>query len=249
MPESEEWMPGGVGNAGNVVRSGDTVHRPVGPQTPAVQAFLAFLAAGGFTGAPRPLGYDEQGREVLSYVPGDVAHEPEPPDWVLTDDVLVSVATLVRAFHDAARGFVPPDDAVWVWPSPPAYRTDLVGHNDVCRENVVFTDGRATGLVDFDFAGPSSPEYEVAGLVRHWVLALPGDRIARIGLLLDAYPVDPAVMTRGLLDRLDWGIAMVRARAEAGEPGFLAMWQAGAYPRNRALHEWVREHLPHDLDR
>jgi Ser/Thr protein kinase RdoA (MazF antagonist) len=213
-----------------------------------VQAFLAHLAARGFAGAPRPVAIDG-GREIVTYVPGDVPVHEDPPDWCLTDEALVSVVTLARKMHAAARGFVPPDDAQWQWPRSAAYTSDLIGHNDLCRENVVFTDGRATAFIDFDYAGPTTPEWEVAAIVRHWVLALPGDRIARARLVLDTYPLDAVAVTAALLDRLDWGLAMVRARADAGEPGFVAMWQAGAYERNRALHAWVVEQLPQGLDR
>jgi hypothetical protein len=54
-----------------VVRVGDTVRRPARPSTATVQAYLAHLHCAGFTGAPVPLGIDDQGREVLSFVPGD----------------------------------------------------------------------------------------------------------------------------------------------------------------------------------
>ncbi len=30
-------------------------------------------------------------------------------------------------------------------------------HNDVCPKNVVFRDGRAAALIDFDFAAPGAP--------------------------------------------------------------------------------------------
>ncbi len=54
------------GNTSTVVRVGDTVRRNAGPWTPAVHALLRHLEYVGFTGAPRALGMDEQGREVLS---------------------------------------------------------------------------------------------------------------------------------------------------------------------------------------
>ncbi|MDQ1710902.1 MAG: hypothetical protein QOE45_352 [Frankiaceae bacterium] len=239
-------MPGGVGNAGAVVRVGDTVRRPAGPHTPATQAFLAHLAARGFDGAPCHLGYDEGGREVLTFVPGDVAAHEEPPAWCLTEDALVSVVTLVRRLHEAAAGFVAPPGARWAWPPPAAYRTALVGHNDVCRENVVFAGGRAAALIDFDFAGPSSAAWEMAGVLRHWVLALPGDRVARARLACATYGVAAPPVVTALLHRLDWGLAMVRTRAAAGEPGFAAMWQAGLYDRNRAMRAWVEAELAPD---
>ena len=234
-------MPGGVGNGGAVVRAGGTVRRPVGPQTPAVNALLDHLAARGFDGAPRHLGHDARGREVLTYVEGDVpVHEPVP-EWALSDEALVSVATLVRRLNDATEGFAAPPDAAWAWPPPPEHRSPLVCHNDVCRENVVFRDGHAAALIDFDFAGPATRAWEMAGVTRHWVVALPGDRVARFRTACAAYGIGPAAVVDALLVRMDWGIAMVRARAEAGEPGFVAMWEARVYDRNRALRDWVRD--------
>ena len=43
-----------------------------------MQAYLAHLRDAGFTGAPLPFGVDEQGREMLSFVPGDVPRNPLP---------------------------------------------------------------------------------------------------------------------------------------------------------------------------
>jgi len=58
-----------------VVRIGSTVRRPLGPWTDAVDALLTHLFDVGFTAAPRPLGRDEQGRQVLEYVPGDLGDD------------------------------------------------------------------------------------------------------------------------------------------------------------------------------
>jgi hypothetical protein len=65
---AEERLDGG--NIGGAVRAGDTVRRAAGPWTPAVHALLAHLAAKAFAGAPRPLGFDERGREVLTFLEG-----------------------------------------------------------------------------------------------------------------------------------------------------------------------------------
>src|SRR5258707_6979330 len=60
--------------AGAVIRIGGTVHRRAGPWTPAVHDLLRHLERLGFRGAPRPLGIDANGREVLTYIPGELAH-------------------------------------------------------------------------------------------------------------------------------------------------------------------------------
>jgi len=63
-----------------VVRVGDTVRRPTGPWTGSVDALLRHLERVGFNGAPRALGRDEQGRQVIEYVPGQVNVPPSRLD-------------------------------------------------------------------------------------------------------------------------------------------------------------------------
>jgi hypothetical protein len=152
-PEPEVQLVGGIANAGHVVRVGDTVRRPQRSWSGATHALLRHLEAVGFEGAPRFLGADSQGREVLSYIPGTAVVEPYP-DWALTDEALVSVAELLRAYHDAASTF---DASPHSWPpSPPeGFVGDIVTHNDINLDNVVFRDGRAVALIDFDLAGPA----------------------------------------------------------------------------------------------
>ena len=78
MPERE--IPLGGGNATTaVVRIAATVRKPAGPQTPPVHALLTHLHDVGYRHAPRSLGLDDDGRHVLEYVPGRVAH-PTAPD-------------------------------------------------------------------------------------------------------------------------------------------------------------------------
>jgi len=91
---SQEEVPlqAGPTNAGLVIRVGDTVRRPLRPTSLATKALLDHLEGTSvFDSAPRYLGVDDCGREVLSFIPGQVALPPYP-DWALTDDALISVA-------------------------------------------------------------------------------------------------------------------------------------------------------------
>ncbi|MGH3397438.1 MAG: aminoglycoside phosphotransferase family protein, partial [Streptosporangiaceae bacterium] len=108
MSSDEQVLTGG-NVAGRVVRVGATVRKPATPATPAVEALLRHLAAAGFDGSPRALGRDEQGRQVLEYIPGPVA-DTRPP---LDPGGLLRVGALIRALHDAAADFQPPPDARW----------------------------------------------------------------------------------------------------------------------------------------
>ena len=105
-PHREIPLHGGTANRGLVVRVGDTVRRPCRPTSPATHALLRHLALVGFAGAPRFLGIDPEGREMLSYVAGRAITPPYPP-WALTDAALVSVATLLSRYHAAAASFDP----------------------------------------------------------------------------------------------------------------------------------------------
>ena len=66
--DAEVLLHGGITNAGLVSRVGDTVRRPWRPTSPATHALLDHLERVGFDGAPRFLGVDDRGREILSYI-------------------------------------------------------------------------------------------------------------------------------------------------------------------------------------
>ena len=113
MPDAREvLLQGGYTNAGRVTRVGDTVRRPWRPTSPATKALLEHLERVGFDGAPRFLGVDDRGREMLSFVPGEAAIEPVPAGRS-RDEALVSVAELLRRYHDAVASF---DATRHAWP-------------------------------------------------------------------------------------------------------------------------------------
>jgi hypothetical protein len=162
----EVQLLGGITNAGLVTRVGDSVRRPWRPTTPAARALLGHLERVGFDGAPRHPGIDDRGREVLTYIPGAAVIAPYP-DWSLTDEALVSVARLLRRYHDAVAGF-DPRGIRWPAPIPARYRGGVVSHNDLNLDNIIFVTGLAVALIDFDLAGPGSALWDVAGAARLW---------------------------------------------------------------------------------
>lgn len=150
---------------GRVVREGDTVRRPAGYWTPAVHALLKHLELFGFC-APRVVGVDGD-VEVLSFVEGETPSKDDVANW--TDDaVLASVGGLLRRYHDAVRSFSAPRWARWQETSIPTTGM-LVCHTDLYLGNVVFRDRRAVGLIDFDFAHPADPLWDLAMAAWHWV--------------------------------------------------------------------------------
>lgn len=242
-------LHGGTTNAGRVVRVGDTVRRPLRATSPATEHLLEHLAAVGFEGAPRFLGVDGRGREVLTYVPGHAVTPPYPA-WALTDDALVSVARLLRAYHDAVATY-DPSGRQWPGPVPAAYRTGLVSHNDPNLDNVVFRDGRAVALIDFDLAGPGSRLWDLAGTVRLWAPLRRDDDVAdsrrgrvlaRVALLREAYGPDAGDGSGALLDAViahhDWSYAIADLAVQQGHRAFAQYLSGGPAGRAARSRQW-----------
>jgi hypothetical protein len=258
---SEGDLLTGDGVTEGIVRIGDTVRRPLRPFSLTVQAYLAHLHGAGFTGAPLPLGVDEQGREVLSFVPGEVHRHPLPPE-AAGDDVLVALGRLIRALHEASAGWVPPPGAVWG--GTPASqgriteRTELVSHRDYATGNVVFRDGLPAALIDFDLARPTTRLYDIANALWFWAPLKWGDPRDRAPALADAdIPRRVAVfadaydMTAGQRAELaPLAVDMARryhedSRASAElDPVWRQLWEDGAKDTLPRAEAWVREAAP-----
>ena len=247
---SPHLLPGATANRGLVVRVGDTVRRPTAPCWPGTHALLAHLSRVGFDGAPRVLAAGPV-TETLTYIDGQAAVPPLAED-TLTDTALVSVADLVRRYHLAAASF---DPAGYKWPRPiPArFRTGLVSHNDVHPANVVFRDGRAMALIDFDWAGPGSAIWDFATAVRNWAPlsdeadiadSRQGRSLERFRIFLDASGLGRADRRRvaeAIVANHDWTYAIVTEAAAAGHQGFADHWRSVAGPVTRA-RRWSERH-------
>jgi Ser/Thr protein kinase RdoA (MazF antagonist) len=156
MMEPEEPLPGG--NLTPVVRVGSTVRRAQGPWSPAIHALLRHLEDVGFAGAPRFLGIDAQGREVLSYLPGRAGFFAD----VWREESLVAAARLLRDYHEATLSFRSLPRAAWQLTYPDPTQHEVLCHNDAAPYNIVFVDGVPTALIDFDLAGPGPRLWDLA---------------------------------------------------------------------------------------
>ncbi len=228
---SETALEGGDVNV--VVRVGDTVRRPLGEHSPAVHALLRHFETVGFDGAPRFLGIDEQGREILSFVDGDAALAPLPAG----DDVLVELGRFLRRMHAAVADFDPPADAAWF----SGGAGSIICHRDLFPPNVIFRGGKPAALIDWDLAGPADPLHDVISAASHWAplrtdhesWGLPGDRKAeRVRILCDAYGLSPENRARfvDVAIRVRRGGYELHKRLGGDErrPGWREMWDAGS---------------------
>ena len=239
-----EEVPLVGGNLSASVRIGDTVHRRAGSWTPAVHALLAHLKRVGFDAAPEPLGFDEQGRAVQSFMPGEVhAGWPDPlPQWMFEDEVtLIAAAELLRRYHDSLAGFVPPPGAHWRFVPPGEH--EVICHNDWSPSNALFRGHIPVGMLDWDGAGPGSRAWDVASSASRWVPLNPrvtspslAAKRSRFALFCGAYGKG---MTREevfdtLIAQLPRQADFIQAQADAGDPGFakLAGWNVPARIRD-----------------
>lgn len=213
-PAGEAGTPLGGGRVtSGVVRIGDTVRRPPSGDSVLRRELLADLEKQSFRGVQRFLGVDGEGREVLSFLPGDVPAELGPHG----DGQLAAAASLLRRFHDAG--------ASRAARSPGA---EVICHNDWAPTNAVFRDGMPYAMIDFDTLAPGQRIWDLGYSAWTWLDIGNADytseeQLRRLALFALAY--DPgADLTRQLVtSMLARQMALAVRNTEAGEEP-IAKW-------------------------
>ncbi len=178
MPQAEEPLFGGL-IAGRVVRVGETVRRPGGAWTATHHALLNHLQTKRFP-ASRALGIDAKGREILSFLPGQCSSWPWPPA-LLADEGARQVGAMLAAYHAAVADFTPPQPAVWLHGPQSLSPGQIVLHGDFAPHNLIWTDGRLTGVIDFELARPGLSLEDAAYAVIRVAQLRPDDMAAWAG--------------------------------------------------------------------
>jgi len=190
-----------------------------------VHALLDYLSAR-VPGVPRVLGYDEQGREVLSYLHGRVV---DIDTELLSTEQIVSVVSWTREFHRAVAGFSHPGPWRYFRVAEPL----LIGHNDIAPYNVCFDGDEVAGVFDWDLAGPTTPLLELAFIAWNCVplwrdigAGVAAERLRTIaatyGCGFEAQQILHAVPPR-IQAMLDW----IPAAAAAGDQGMAHLMTVG----------------------
>jgi Phosphotransferase enzyme family len=166
---------------------------------------LLHLERVGFDAAPRWLGVDEQGREILSWIEGETFTDRsqmhpyigDPPvRLTFSDEQVAAAMRLLRRYHDTfADG-------------------DVVVHGDFGPWNLVWREGVPVAMIDFDNVYRGDPSDDVGYALRMFVgygfaSAGPAELARRTRLSLAAYGRSfdvPAILEH------EYGLAEERCR-------------------------------------
>jgi len=170
---SDEVPLGGGWSVDGVVRVGDTVRRPQTHATQLMRDVLVHLAEVGFDAAPRWLGLDERGRDVLTFLEGETFSDTRRLTW--SDGQLAAAGALLRRYHDAVAG------------TALAGASEVVCHGDFGPWNLIWVDGVPSFVIDFDnaHAGPRVEDVGYA-LWKFEIEMSPEPFLRGYGLPLDA---------------------------------------------------------------
>jgi len=185
-----------------------------------VHALLLHLEQCGFEGAPRYLGVDEQGREILSYIDG---FAPPHNGFSLSEEAVRAGARLVRDVHDLTQG------------TAFAAGSEVACHRNLSQPNFVFRDMVPVAIIDWDNTRPGT---RVANLGEFlWAFVHPalygdGEPAARmLAAAVDEYGYPGAGLVESMLAPIrQW----VR---EDPDPGEWALNESEYMERNAPLFE------------
>jgi hypothetical protein len=243
--DREQQLPGGF--VTDIVRVGDTVRRSPPANAEYVRRLLRHLARHEWPGAPRFLGVDGRGRDVLTYLDGQVPYDDETrPPGVRDERSLADVARLIRQLHDLTAG------------TDLAGGAEVVCHNDLSPRNTVYRDNggvlRPVAFLDWDLAGPGERVHDVAHACWQYVDLGPGitdvaDAARLVRVMANAYRL--ADRDR-LVDTILWWQDRcwrgIEAAAAEGVPAMVRLRDLGGARWVQDAYRWTAEHR-HRLQR
>ncbi|HVX44857.1 MAG TPA: aminoglycoside phosphotransferase family protein [Mycobacteriales bacterium] len=141
------------------MRIGGTVHRSRGPNSEFSAELLTYLNSIGFLYAPRYIGTDEEGRDVLEYVAGNTTNHPSRR----SEAAYSAGGRMLRALHDATAGH------------RLAAGAECVAHGDPGPFNAIFRDGLPVAFIDWDTAHPGERIHDVAYMAWTWCIQAAGE--------------------------------------------------------------------------
>jgi hypothetical protein len=254
--ENEEMLTGG--NVSNVYRLGDTVRRELNPDSSKIHKLLRHLEDKGFSYAPKFMGIDEKGREILSFIEGEAGNDPLK-EYMWSDDVLKGIAKMLRFYHDAVSDFPISDD--WKPIDNTPNKVEVLCHNDFARYNIIFNNNKPIGIIDFDVAGPGPRLWDIAYTLytcvplSRFYLSETGEEVhynslqdahrikQRVALFFESYGegIEDDYLEMVLL-RLEGLCKTIKRKASEGDIAFQKMIDEGHLEHYQNDIRFIREH-------
>jgi hypothetical protein len=218
-----------------VVRVGDTVRKWRAGDGSYVRSVLKHLErSASFAGAPRFLGLDDQGREILTFIAGEVP--PDDPNEPPSDARLISAARLIKRYHAATVG------------SELVGSGEVVCHGELGPHNTVFRGDEAVGLIDWDedSVRPGRALFDFGHAVWFFVpVGAAGGPLThqarRIRLMCEGYGCDPVAV----LDEIELRLTRCLQHAHrTGRPGPMRVFTdrlAWLLEHRRGIEQALRE--------
>lgn len=236
---AEQPLAGGF--VSDVVLVGETVRKSPPRDRVFVRRLLRHFEQHHWTGAPRFLGTDQRGREMLSFIHGEVPwRQSDEPSSIRSEQSLAAVARQVRHFHDLTAG------------TDLADGHQVVCHNDLSPKNTVYRDTGGqllpVAFIDWDIAAPGARLHDVAHVCWQYVGLGPGVRDAPeaarlVRVIADAYGLADR---SALIDTIMWWQDRcwrgIEAAAGVGEPAMVRLHESGAAEAVHAAYNWTRDH-------
>jgi hypothetical protein len=183
-------------------------------------------------------GFDDAGREVLSYLPGRVV---DIDTEELTEGQLRAMVAWTREFHRAVAGFR--HDGPWRFYGVAA--PTLIAHNDIAPYNVCFDGDELVGVFDWDLAGPSTELLELAFIawncVPLWRDVGSAAAARRVAIIAAEYGhISASDILHAVPQRIQTMLELIPIAAANGDPGMARLMTLGEPLRSQqALDELV----------
>lgn len=255
--DKEELLAGG--NVSEVYKSGNTVRRALRPDSDKIHALLQHLQKKEFPYAPKFLGNDDKGREVLTFIEGEAGNYPLK-EYMWSDEALKETAKMLRHYHEAVSDF--PISAEWTSMDKTPDHPEVICHNDFAVYNMIFRDQTPIGIIDFDHAAPGPRLWDIAyclytcvplsrfyhaetGEKVHYDAAKDaGRKKRRVSLFFDNYgaPALKAELLEMLILRLEGLCAFMRRKSQEGDQDFQKMIEEGHDKHYLRDIEFIQQH-------
>jgi hypothetical protein len=220
---------------------------------PAVHALLRHLRSAGFDLTPEPLGIDERGREVLSFIDGQVARWPWPAA-LRGDEGLRAVTGMLLDLQSALSTFDEPADALWHG-GPRSAPEDVIRHGDLAPWNTLWLEDRLTGLIDWDTAEPAPAGWDAAQGAWYFIPLRPlvayraegtamslADVRHRLGVWCAELDLDPDQLLDKVCEVQQFERHRIVTRGTAGQEPYATFLARGDADDIEGDRVWLRDH-------